>query len=66
MHTPLFRLPSYDLPPPPVPPRPGDDPACGWYASSFELRCGLSVTEHADWRALARELLPGWPQALSA
>lgn len=31
------------------PPRPADDDEvqCGWFASSAELRGGLSVTEHA-------------------
>jgi hypothetical protein len=59
MHTPLFRLPSFDLPPPRVAAPHGDDDgddACGWYASSFELRRGLQVTEHADLDAVVREL----------
>ena len=34
---------------------------CGWFDSSHELHCGLSVCEHASPDGLARELpLPDW------
>jgi hypothetical protein len=65
MHTPLFRLPSFDLPPSrmPMPAEPEADEACGWYASSYELRRGLQVTELADLRLVARELALAPPAA---
>jgi hypothetical protein len=48
---------------------------CGWFDSSHELHCGLSVQEHASPDTLARELpltnwlelhLSGWAAATPA